>query len=426
MALERRRHPRHRPFAEVQCRLQEDAGAYKEAALLLDLSEGGCSLRLATPPRGGVLLLLELALKPDLVLLQLQCQMTARCALGDTWQISLAFREISAEVAMQLRTSLASDCFMPAIADAPASLRKHWRVDQWAAFLTAQDLPVMARSKKALLTLEADEAASISARDLADLANGDPFLCLCLLRDAENRRSSRLGHETSTPLAAVMQIGSKGFREQLMSCPVTDENMRGLARCEARASAACRLAGQWSTARSDVLPDELMMAALLGEMGELMLWHFAPELPQAAHDALASGEAHRSAEAQELGCGFKFKDLTLKCVEIWRLPKIIVQLIRGHDDTRANIARVSIDTARHLAAGGDNPALADDLADIKTLVPGASMDWLVSCMSEVAVESRPELIAKAGAALEKRKQQEGRKSIEQRAQKDIDCRNPVH
>ena len=273
----------------------------------------------------------------------------------------------------------------------------------------------MARSKKALLMLEADEAASISARDLADLANGDPFLCLCLLRDAENRRSSRLGHETSTPLAAVMQIGSKGFREQLMSSPETDENMRGLARCEARASAACRLAGQWSTARSDVSPGELMMAALLGEMGELMLWHFAPELPQAAHDALASGEAHRSVEAQELGCGFKFKDLTLKCVEIWRLPKIIVQLIRGHDDTRANIARVSIDTARHLATGGDNPALADDLADIKTLVPGASMDWLVSCMSGVAVELRPELIAKAGAALEKRTQQDGRKPIEQRA-----------
>ena len=285
--------------------------------------------------------------------------------------------------------------------------RKHWRVDQWAAYLTAQNMPVMARSKAALAVLEADQTNTISARDLADLANGDPFLCLCLLRQAESRRSTRLGHETTTPLAAVMQIGSKGFRELLLSSPETDDGLCGLAACEGRAALAGRLAAAWSTARADISPDELVMAALLCEMGELLLWHFAPELPQAAQDALASGAAHRSAEAQALCCGFKFKDLTLKCAEIWSLPQIIVQLIRGHDNTRANIARICVDTARHLAAGGDNPALPDDLADAKLLLPGASMPWLVAWMNEVPEESREALVAKAEAALDcKRKQLE--------------------
>lgn len=260
----------------------------------------------------------------------------------------------------------------------------------------------MARSKQALDALLADEEKTLCARDLADLANADPFLCLCLLREAENRRSSRLGHETSTPLAAVMQIGVTGFRELLLSSPETDEALHGLAACESRAVAAARLAGNWATARADISPDELVMAALLCEMGELLLWHFSPDLPQAALDALNSGEVRRSAEAQELRCGFKFKDLTLKCAEIWHLPQIIVQLIRGTDTARANLARICIDTARHLDASHNNPALPDDLADAKTLLPGASFAWLASWLTEVPEDALPELLEKAEAALAKR------------------------
>ena len=58
----------------------------------------------------------------------------------------------------------------------------------------------MPRSKQALLALEEEKGNEMTANDLVILADGDPFLCLSLLREAENRRSARLGHETSTPL----------------------------------------------------------------------------------------------------------------------------------------------------------------------------------------------------------------------------------
>jgi len=402
MALERREHPRYRPVAEIGAHLCDDSGGYQATGQLFDLSEGGCSLLLPTPPRGGVGLLVELPLASTQPPLRLHCHLTSRCSLGDVWQISLAFKELAAEEALRLRAGLASENFSLPHVDTAAPQRKHWRVDQWAAYLTAQDLPVMARSKAALAALEANDEQTLSIRELADLANGDPFLCLCLLREAESRRSNRLGHETTTPLAAAMQIGMTGFRALLLSSPETDESLHGLATCEARATAAAKLAAGWSTARADISPDELVMAALLSEMGELMLWHFAPELPQAALDALTSGAAQRSVEAQELRCGFKFKDLTLKCAEIWHLPQIIVQLIRGTDSTRANIARICIDTARHLAANPDNPALPDDLADAKMLIPGASLGWLASWLTGAPEEARPELLAKAEALLETR------------------------
>ncbi|MDP3439181.1 MAG: HDOD domain-containing protein, partial [Azonexus sp.] len=230
--------------------------------------------------------------------------------------------------------------------------QKHWGVDQWAAFLSGRALPCMPRSKVRLLELEAEFSENLSAHDLANLAGADPFLCLHLLREAEAHRTQRLGHETSTPLAAVMQLGNDNFHKLLLNSPETDESNPGLAECEARSHLASRLALRWGMQRADISPDEIAMAALLAEIGELLLWSFAPELPRQALAALASGHSPRSVQAQVDTCGFRFKDLTLKCATIWHLPPLLTQLIRGIDTTRSTLSRLCVDSARHLSTGG--------------------------------------------------------------------------
>lgn len=268
--------------------------------------------------------------------------------------------------------------------------QRHWGVDQWAAFLSSHELPCMPRSKECLVELEESRGEQLSACDLAEIAGADPFLCLRMLREAEKRRSQRLGHETSNPLTAVMQLGTDNFRKLLLNSPETNEAIVGLAECEARSHLASRLALRWGSARSDISPDEIAMAALLSEIGELLLWLVAPELPKAALEALHSGHSSRSVQAQVDTCGFRFKDLTLKCSTIWNLPSILPQLIRGIDNTRANLSRLCVDTARHMHSGGPNdPALPTDIAEAKRLIPGASLEWLteqIPGISEYDVE----------------------------------------
>lgn len=255
--------------------------------------------------------------------------------------------------------------------------QKRWGVDQWAAYLSSRELPCMPRSKLMLQQLEATFGEQLSARELANIAGDDPFLCLRLLREAESHRVRRLEHETTTPLGAVMQVGTDAFRKLLLDSPETDESNIGLAGCEARAFLARHLALRWGTARADVSPDEIAMAALLSEIGELLLWLFAQELPEAAEAALHSGRSARSLQAQVDACGFRFKDLTLKCALIWHLPPLLTQLIRGSDNTRANLSRVCTDAARHLISGGpDDPALPSDIAEAKHIIPSASLEWL--------------------------------------------------
>jgi hypothetical protein len=273
--------------------------------------------------------------------------------------------------------------------------QRHWGVDQWAAFLSSQELPSMLRSKMLMAALEEAQGDELSSKELADIASSDPFLCLRLLREAEKRRSRRLGRDTTTPLAAVLQLGVTAFRELLANSPEADSTNIGLAACESRAVLASNLAVNWGSARSDIAPDEVGLATLLSEAGELLLWSFAPEIPQAALDALASGHAHRSAEAQMQACGFHFRDLTLKCATIWELPPLLFHLIQGVDNVRANISRLCVDTARHLASGADNPALPSDLAAAKKLIPQASVSWLATRLMGLDDEQIADVILKA-------------------------------
>ena len=273
--------------------------------------------------------------------------------------------------------------------------QKDWGVDQWAAYLSAHALPCMPRSKVRLLELETEKGESLSAHDLAELAGTDPFLCLHLLREAESHRAQRLGHETSTPLGAIMQLGTDTFHTLLSSSPETDETNPGLADCEARSNLASRLALRWGMQRADVSPDEIAMAALLAEIGELLLWSFAPELPLNALAALESGHSPRSVKAQVDTCGFRFKDLTLKCATIWHLPPLLTQLIRGIDNTRSNLSRLCVDTARHLSTGGANdPALPSDIAAAKHIIPSATLEWLTEQLPGLSEEEIAAIVLK--------------------------------
>lgn len=401
MSFDRREHVRYVPTKLLNALLiwRDEEVGQKSSARLIDLSQGGCSLVSRYGPVVGAHAVVVLPLPDSEPPEQLHCRIMSRNPTGSELQTSMKFEQVSGEQMTRLGSILASGAFEPLRTDTPATKRTHWRVPQWAAYLTAQQLPVMPRSKRALLAFEAEKGSDLSAGELVDLANGDPFLCLCLLRVAESRRVARLGHEASTPLAAVLQMGSTAFRELLIASPETDETVLGLAECEARSVIAGQLAMAWSSLRADAAPGEVSMAALLAEIGELLLWHFAKDLPQASLEALASDKARRTYAAQEAVCGFKFRELTLKCAEIWNLPRILIQLIRGQDNIRANLARVSSDTARHLIAGPDNSALPDDLAAAKRLIPQVSLEVLADELKWVPEEMRRDLVDKAGQVL---------------------------
>ena len=278
-----------------------------------------------------------------------------------------------------------------------------WRVEQWSAYFENQALPVLRRSKERLMQLESAEGDRLSPRELADIVLQDPMLCLCLLREAERRKSHRLGRETTTALAAILQLGVDEFRQLLLSSPEVDETNSGLVQVERRACIAARIANAWAAGRMDLNPEEVAVASLLAGADDLLLWFYAPELPQKADEALRSGWVKRSAEAQTQACGFSFKQLTLRCAERWKLPALVLQLLRGSESIRAQLVRNCSNAARHILddSGTSTLALATDLVDASRLIPGVPLEWLIEGLPPFATENRPELLDTASELLKR-------------------------
>lgn len=281
------------------------------------------------------------------------------------------------------------------------SWRARWGVKQWAAFFEHQALPVMRRSKLLMAQIEAAEGETLSPKDLSDIVLQDPLLCLCLLREAERRKSHRLDRETTTALAAILQLGVDEFRKLLLASPEVDERNAGLRRVEMRAHLASQIALAWSTGRGDLNPEEVAVASLLGGTGDLLLWVYAGELAELAEDELRSGRATRSAQAQMQACGFTFKELTLQCAERWKLPGLVIQLLRGSESIRAQMTRVCSNTARHVMDDSETAvlALAADLVEAARLVPNASIEWLADALFMLPESRRQKATEVALAAL---------------------------
>ena len=244
--------------------------------------------------------------------------------------------------------------------------------------------------------LEEAKGELLSPNELTDIVLLDPLLCLCLLRQAERNKSHRLDHETTTALAAVMQLGVDEFRSLLLTSPEVEQSNAGLLEVETRATTAAKIALSWASGRQDLNPEEVAVAALLADAGELLLWVYEPELPIAAQYELSSGRAQRNAQAQMQTCDFNFKQLTIRCAELWKLPSLVIQLLRGADTVRAQLTRTASNAARHLleASTTSHLALACDLAEAHKLMPSVSVEWLMDGLPAFPEEEKPALLAR--------------------------------
>ncbi|UTH72913.1 HDOD domain-containing protein [Chromobacterium sp. IIBBL 290-4] len=272
--------------------------------------------------------------------------------------------------------------------------QRSWGIEQWAAYLKDRELPVLLVTKKIFQSLKSQgkNAPEFAPRELVELVHDDPYLAVKLLLEAERRRSRHLGRETTTQLATILQLGSDELYSMIADSPVVNIAHPGGKAAVATAILASHIARTWSGLRSDASPDEISLATLLSETGELLLWHFAPELPTAAIEEFESGRANRTGLAQLNTAGFTFRQLTLILADAWQLPQMISQLIRGVDRPRTHIAQIAIDCARHLTQNPDNPALPSDIGNIAQYIPGVAKEKLIAVLP-ISDEQKARLLA---------------------------------
>ena len=260
------------------------------------------------------------------------------------------------------------------------AIQWQWGIAQWVEYLKDKELPVLPRTRAVLQALEegGEEARQrLSARDLVTIVYADPYLALKLLRRAEERRTRQLGHDTTTPLAAVLQTGYDELRTIVTTSPECTDTLPGCNTCEFRSVLASAIARAWAGRRADISPDEVAVAALLVEVGELLLWHFAPEMTDKETQVRDWNERFWALRPRASEIDFTFRQLTMALAQSWGLPALVVMLIKGTDTPRANLPRLAADAAKLITTDPEPAALLAVLQEVqRTTIPGASLEEL--------------------------------------------------
>lgn len=249
-------------------------------------------------------------------------------------------------------------------------------IPAWVAYFSTCTPPVLNSTMLALGVLREQED-EITGRDLSAVILHDPFMTLRVLHYLQTHKSKAQQSEISTIAHAVMMLGTSPFfkyfekvnciEDVLSGWPAARE---GLLRVMSRSRHAALLAREWSFYRHDMASDELFVAALLHDLTEMLLWATAPSLMLSVRMLQQNDRRIRSAHAQQQIFGFALDDLQRALVREWKLPALLIDLM---DETHREQPRVrnvllAVDTARHLANGWDDAALADDYDGVQRLL----------------------------------------------------------
>ncbi len=263
---------------------------------------------------------------------------------------------------------------MPApavITQAPATLAG------WTALFDAPSLPVLAESAAALEELRLNEDA-VDAQLLAHHFQDDPLLTIKVLAHLGALRAGREGGEAETLLEALVMLGIPPFFSAFGPQPVAEAQLAdhpaaldGFRRVLLRARRAARFATAFAVHRMDHDAPVIHEAALLHDFAELLLWLRAPALALQIQARQQADPTLRSAAVQRELLHVELAELEHALMTAWRLPGLLVRITDDHApraDAQVRNVQIALRVARHSAAGWDNAALPDDIADVAELL----------------------------------------------------------
>ena len=246
----------------------------------------------------------------------------------------------------------------------------------WIDYFGAVDLPILRQTVRRL-----DEARQrsdrITGRDIASIVLQDPLMTIKVLAFIQRFQKQSLHSDITTIANAVMMLGVEPFFTHFQSLLTVEETLKdephaqlGLLRVIRRAQRASRYAYEWAFERRDMNIEEVMLAALLHDLAEILLWCFAPRLGVEILRRQQADPTLRSVTAQMQVLGIHLFDLQLALCDAWHLPELLKTLM---DDANAELPRVrnvtlAVNLARHSAKDWTNPALPDDFTAIEQML----------------------------------------------------------
>lgn len=205
----------------------------------------------------------------------------------------------------------------------------------WLYELKDWDTPVLRRTIVELGRLAA-KAERVTPGQIAAVVLHDPLMTLKLLRLVNGAARSRISHEVLTVETAIIMLGVGPFFYRYTNLKSVEEQflskngaLPGLMRVLSRSHHAAWQARDWAILQVDMKSEEVYVAALLNDLGNLTLWAFAPDLAMKIQRE-SRGKKISLINAEKAVLGFELKSLQFALAEVWNLPETMLSAM--HDE----------------------------------------------------------------------------------------------
>ena len=236
-------------------------------------------------------------------------------------------------------------------------------LDAWVKSLSERGMPIFARTARDISGVAASDESS--AAELARVILHDASMTARMLRVANSPYYNPAKNSISTVSRAVVMLGFDVVRSICLSIAVVETLLKGPQRERlleemARSFHAAAQARAFAQKHKDPAPEEVFIATLLCNLGQMAFWTFAGEQGDKLSAALQQpGVAVEKIEEQVLG--FKLRQLTLGIAREWKLGDLLTDTLEGKHKENPRISNILIghELARNLEQGWDSPEVKD-------------------------------------------------------------------
>lgn len=258
----------------------------------------------------------------------------------------------------------------------------------WTEHFRRAEIPVLRETIDALDALRANEERT-DANSIGEMISGDPLMTLKVLAHVGVHRGRSVVTGPETVISALVMMGIPPFFRTFATPEAVEDRLgdpsdalAGIRRLLRRAHRGARFALAFAIHRADPDAASIHAATLLHEFAELLLWCHAPTLALRVRALQDADPTLRSRVAQKQVLRVELVELQQALASAWRLPSLLSKNAPpGAPSAGARTVALAAQLARHVAAGWDNAAVPDDVAEIAEflhLSASATLELLTS------------------------------------------------
>lgn len=245
-------------------------------------------------------------------------------------------------------------------------------INAWVNYISTAAIPVLKLTARELGQLQQDED-NTSARAIAAVVHHDPMMVFKVLSYSQKHRSRSQLQDLVEVEQAILMMGTSAFFRNIPPTPLVEDTLKAnlqalthLLRLIRRAHRAAKFAAEWAAHLMDLHAEEVLIATLLHDLSEMLMWCYAPDKMNTMCMMQAADKTLRSKAVQQEVLGFQLQELQQRIVEAFQLPPLLSKLMqdRASQEQRVLNVKYAVNLARHSANGWDDAALPDDYRDI--------------------------------------------------------------